>query len=189
MVTKQSKPKAEEKKTGARVTKATPIKVMKRDLPLREIGLKILAQFYMGETDLEMAKRRAKRYEGRDLTDAEGVLSLLTSLIQNADDPQMKTKLMAATGEFQSICGLDPNLALAEMHRTELRIFKDLGFEAVTIECQKDACAACKQYDGAKLTIEEAMAHMPLPHPACSKKLHSKASPLCRCRYYGEYMG
>ncbi|OPY34515.1 MAG: hypothetical protein A4E32_00244 [Methanomassiliicoccales archaeon PtaU1.Bin124] len=181
MVTKQGKPKATEEKKEVRVTKATPIKVVKRDLPLRDIGLKVLAQFYMGETDLEMAKRRAKRYENRDLSDMEAVLSLLSTLIQNADDPQMKAKLMAAVGEYQSVCGLDPNMALGEMHRMELRIFKELGFEAVT--------PACKKYDGVKLTIEEALSAMPLPHPACTKRLHSKATPLCRCRYYGEYMG
>jgi len=188
MVTKQEKPSGAEKKPTKTVTKASPIKIVKRDMPLREQGMKILAKFYMGEMDLEMAKRRAQRFEGKVLSDEEAVLSLLTTLIRNSDDPQMKAKLMEAVAEYQSICGMDSRLVLGEMHRMELRIFKDLGFEAVTIECRKDACPSCKALNGEKITIEQALAMMPLPHQSCTKRTHSKAAPLCRCRYFGEYI-
>lgn len=189
MVTKQEKPSGADKKPVRTVSKTSPIKIVKRDTPLREQGMKVLAKFYMGEMDLEMAKRRAQRYEGKMLSDEEGVLALLTNLIRNSDDPQMKAKLMESVAEYQSLLGMDPRLVLAEMHRMELRIFKDLGFEAVTIECKKDACPTCKAMNGQKLSIDQAINAMPLPHPACTKRTHSKASPLCRCRYFGEYMG
>ena len=187
MVKKQEKPSGAEEPVRT-VSKTSPIKIVKRDMPLREQGMRILAKYYMGETDLEMAKRRAQRYEGKVLSDEEGVLALLTNLIRNSDDPQMKAKLMESVAEYQSLLGMDPRMVLAEMHRMELRIFKELGFEAVTIECKKDACAICKTMNGQKLTIEQALAAMPLPHPACTKRTHSKATPLCRCRYFGEYM-
>jgi len=189
MVTKHEKPSGAEKKPMKTVSKASPIKIVKRDMPLREQGMKILAKFYMGETDLEMAKRRAQRFEGKVLSDEEAVLALLSNLIRNSDDPQMKAKLMEAVAEYQSICGLDSRLVLGEMHRMELRIFKELGFEAVSIECKKDACPSCKALNGQRITIEQAMATMPLPHLPCTKRTHSKAAPLCRCRYFGEYSG
>jgi hypothetical protein len=193
MVMKQDKPKADAtvpvKKEGARIGKATPIKIVKRDTPLREQGLKILAKFYMGEMDLELVKKRVFHHEGRQIGDTEAVLALLTELIRNADDPQMKARLMESVAEFQSLCGMDPRPVLAEMHRQELRIYKELGFEAVIIECKKDACPACKPSNGKKLTIDMANEMMPLPHPACTKRAHAKAAPFCRCRYFGEYRG
>ncbi len=63
-----------------KVSKSTPIIVKKRDLSPRAIGLEILARSYLGEMDLEMAKRRALRYENRNISDEEAVLALLTEL-------------------------------------------------------------------------------------------------------------
>jgi len=199
MVTKESKPKATEKKTApkkaetkapaVKVTRSTPIKVIKRDRPAREQGLEILARFYMGEMDVEMMKRRALKFEGRKIGDEEAIMALLDDMIRNSDHPQIKARCMEAIAEFQSIMGQDPRRVLAEMHKMELSIFKDLGFESVSISCKDGACAACKRQDGAKLTIEQALEMMPLPHVACTKRAHSKAAPFCRCKYFGEYTG
>ncbi|HSV42576.1 MAG TPA: hypothetical protein VLH13_04110 [Methanomassiliicoccales archaeon] len=176
------------KAAGSRVTRSTPIKVRTRDASTREVGIKILSRFHMGEMDLEMIIRRALRYENRKIGDEEAVMALLTELMRNADNPQMKAKMMEAIAEFQSIIGIDPRPVLAEMHKMELNIFKDLGFEKVTITCKKDACPVCRRQDGANITIEEAQAIMPLPHPACIKLPHPKAKAFCRCHYLGEYI-
>ncbi|MCE5296067.1 MAG: hypothetical protein LLG16_03060 [Euryarchaeota archaeon] len=197
MVTKESKPKARsstaakkvEPKAPVKVTRSTPIKVLNRDRSPRELGIEILARFYMGEMDLDMVKRRALRYEGRTIGDDEAVLMLLSDMIRNAEDHQLKARLMEAIAEFYSILGQDPRRVLAEMHKTELGIFKEIGFEHVTISCKDGACPACRKHDGAKLSVEEALALMPLPHAACTRKVHSKAAPFCRCKYFGEFVG
>lgn len=190
MVVKKDGAKTPENGQGKRkVTKATPIKIMKKDTSLREQGLKILARFYIGEMDLELIKRRALYFEKRQLTDEEAVLAVLTELIRNTDDPQLKAKQMEAVAEFQSLCGMDPRPVLAEMHKMELSIFKELGFEAVTIECHKGACSTCRTQKGKKMKIDEVLIRMPLPHPSCSTRPNPKAAPFCRCRYYGEYIG
>jgi hypothetical protein len=75
------------------------------------------------------------------------------------------------------------------MHKMELTIFKEIGFERVNITCRTDACPQCKPQDGKVLSVEEALSSMPLPHRDCIKLPHSKARPFCRCKYYGEYIG
>src|SRR5512138_3265863 len=139
------------------VTRSTPIKVKSRERPpVREMGVQILSRFYMGEMDLDMMKRRALKYENRQIGDEEAVLALLTELMRNADNSQMKAKMMEAIAEFQSVIGMDPRPVLAEMHKMELKIYEDLGFENVTITCQKDACPVCKKQDGATISIKRA---------------------------------
>ena len=172
-----------------KVSKSAPIIVKKRDLSPRAIGLDILARFYLGEMDLEMAKRRALRYENRQISDEEAVLALLTELLRNSDDMQQKAKIMENIAEFQSSIGEDPRPVLREMHKLELNIFKEIGFERVSISSRKDACAQCKKQDGTVFSLEEAVGAMPLPHPECTKQSYSRARPFCRCRYYGEYIG
>src|SRR5512133_3864117 len=81
-------------KTAGKVTRSTPIKVKTRDASAREVGIKILSRFYMGEMDLDMIIRRALRYENRQIGDEEAVMALLTELMRNADNPQMKAKMM-----------------------------------------------------------------------------------------------
>lgn len=171
------------------VTKGTKIRLVKRDMEPRDLGLRILSRFYMGEADLEMARRRVLHRENRKIGDVEAVLALLTDLIRNADDPQMKAQVMEGIAEFQSSIGQDPRPVLAEMHRMELQIFKDLGFERVSIDCKKDACPTCRKQANLVLGIEKAIEDVPLPHPACTNLPHSKARPFCRCRFYGEYRG
>jgi hypothetical protein len=171
------------------VAKSTPIKILKRDRSNRDVGLEILSRFYMGEADIELIKRRALRYENRQIEDDEAVLAILTELIRDAQDKQLKAKLIEATAEYQSMIGMDPRPVLAELHRTELGIFKDLGFERVSIVCKKDACPACKRRDGDVIFIEDALEEMPLPHPNCTKLPHPRAAPHCRCHYFGEYIG
>lgn len=199
MVTKECKPKArgssapvkktESKAPEVKVSRSTPIKVLKRDLSPKQLGMDILKRFYIGEMDLDMIKRRALHMEGRVLDDEEAVLALLTDMMRTADDPQIKATIMEAIAEFQSLLGVDPRPVLAEMHKTELRIFKELGFESVSINCKEGACPVCRKQNGAKLTIEEALAVMPLPHGACTRRAHSKAMPFCRCKYCGDFTG
>jgi hypothetical protein len=172
-----------------KVSKSAPIIVKKRDLSPRAIGLEILARSYLGEMDLEMAKRRALRYENRNISDEEAVLALLTELLRNSEDMQQKAKIMENIAEYQSSIGEDPRPVLKEMHKLELNIFKEIGFERVSISSRKDACAHCKKQDGKVLSLEEALGAMPLPHPECTKLSHSRARPFCRCRFYGEYIG
>lgn len=172
-----------------KVSKSAPIIVKKRDLSPRAIGLEILARSYLGEMDLEMAKRRALRYENRNISDEEAVLALLTELLRNSEDMQQKAKIMENIAEYQSSIGEDPRPVLREMHKLELNIFKEIGFEKVSITSRKDACAQCKKQDGKVLSLQEALGAMPLPHPECNKLSHSRARPFCRCRYYGEYKG
>jgi len=96
---------------------------------------------------------------------------------------------MENIAEYQSSIGEDPRPVLKEMHKLELNIFKEIGFEKVSIASRKDACAQCKRQDGKVLSLEEALGAMPLPHLECTKLSHSRARPFCRCRYYGEYIG
>lgn len=172
-----------------KVGKAAPITVKKRDLSPRALGLDILARFYLGETDLEMTKRRALRYENRTISDEEAVLALLTGLMRDSQDLQQKAHLMEGIAEYQSSLGDDPRPVLSEMHKMELTIFKEIGFERVNITCRTDACPQCRPQDGKVLSVDEALSSMPLPHRDCTKLPHSKARPFCRCRYYGEYIG
>jgi hypothetical protein len=181
--------KVEMKKEAPRrsVSKSSPITIIKRERTNRDIGLEILSRSYMGEADIELIKRRALRYENRQIGDEEAVLAILTELIRGAEDHQLKAKLIEAVAEYQSVLGMDPRPVLGEMHRTELGIYKDLGFERVSIVCKKDACPACKKNDGVVITIEDALEKMPLPHKNCTRLSQPKASPYCRCRYFGEY--
>jgi len=173
----------------AKVGKGTPITVKKRDMSPRALGLDILTRFYLGETDLEMMKRRALRYENRTISDEEAVLAILTDMMRGSQDLQQKASLMEGIAEYQSTMGHDPRPVLSEMHKVELTFFKEMGFERVSLTCRKDACPHCKAHDGKVIPIAEALAKMPLPHPDCTKMPHSKARPFCRCRYYGEYIG
>ena len=127
--------------------------------------------------------------EGRAIGDEEAVLALLTEMIRNADDPQIKARLMESVAEYLSALGRDPRPVLAEMHKMELKIFKDIGFERVSIMCKDLACPACRKQNGKVVSIDQALIDMPLPHPGCTKKMGPKASPFCRCKYFGEYRG
>lgn len=181
--------KVETKKEAPRrtVARSSPIRIIKRDRSNRDIGLEILSRSFMGEADIELIKRRAMRYENRQIGDEEAVLAILTELIRDAEDQQIKAKLIDAVAEFQSMIGMDPKPVLTEMHKTELGIFKELGFERVSIVCKENACPSCKKKNGVVISIEEALEKMPLPHPTCTRLPNPRAAPYCRCHYFGEY--
>lgn len=70
------------------------------------------------------------------------------------------------------------NLTNADYQREQLIIMESAYIETVELLSSRDekTCPACREADGTRVSLKEALKSPPLPHPKCS-------SEECRCIY------
>lgn len=112
-------------------------------------------------------------------------------------DLQRRLVAAATAGNYREMSGLyfeqawqlfderrDHWRLLQESQRWHLRDYASGGFVKVVevIACSRDTCAECRRLHGTRLTVEEALATMILPHKGCTTWKHSESIPgWCRC--------
>lgn len=85
---------------------------------------------------------------------------------------------------FRAEEGRESESLLRQARESELARMAADGWETVRIVADDSACPECEDQAGAVLTINEARAREPIPHPACSHTEHGQT--FCRCRYAPE---
>jgi len=176
-----------------RETKKVPVEanVLKKekDVPdLRTESLRILSQFYIGETDLGMKSRRISIAKGKEVSDPLAALELLKDRVIITEDIDLKLKMYHAIADLLSILGMKDDLQIIQeiVARVNLKSFKEMGFERVEVECAEDACPACKKMAGKRMNIDEAMKSMPIPCYECTTE-KGAVQGYCRCHYFAVF--
>ena len=151
----------------------------------REESVKMLAKFFLGEMDLSMKMRQMTVASGKEPPEWMAALELLKDHIIKSEHPDIKLRMYQGMVDLLAKIGQKDDMRTIQeiIARYNLKSFKDMGFERVEIECADDACPACRKNAGKRLTIEEAMATMPIPCPECSKEIDA-VEGYCRCRYF-----
>ncbi|HUT27947.1 MAG TPA: hypothetical protein VMW85_07880 [Methanomassiliicoccales archaeon] len=176
-----------------RETKTVPVKenALKKEsdvLDPRAESLRILSQFYIGETDLNMKSRQISIAHGKEVSDPIAALELLKDRVIITEDVDLKLKMYQAIADLLSSLGMEEDLHMVQgiVARVNLKSFKELGFEWVEVECAEDACPACKKMAGKRMNIDEAFESMPLPCQECTTE-KGAVQGYCRCRYFAVF--
>jgi hypothetical protein len=148
--------------------------------------LAITLKYGFGEPDLRIRKDRLERSTKHPVEEMEAAFSLLSELLNTAENVQEKVALYFGMAEIIHLKGDDPKQPLLALHQTEVGTFKELGFRLVRVEALKDACPECQKLSGKVYSIEEVMNRNPLPHRACAHDL-KRGVGLCRCRFLAEF--
>ncbi|TFG56825.1 MAG: hypothetical protein E4H30_02840 [Methanomassiliicoccus sp.] len=176
-----------------RETKKVPVKesALKKEsdvLDPRAESLRILSQFYIGETDLDMKSRQMLIAHGKDVPDGIAALELLKDRVVITEDIDLKLKMYQAIVDLLSVLGMKDDLHTIQeiIARVNLKSFEELGFERVEVECAEDACPTCRKMAGKRMNIEEALSSMPLPCKECTTEKET-VQGYCRCRYFAVF--
>jgi hypothetical protein len=181
------KPKAGGKKAPVRsAKKESP----KEDVPFdfREESLNMLSKFLLGPTDLEMKVRQMEHAQEREVPEWMAALELMRDHIIKTEDPELKLRMYQAMVELLAKFGHQEDMrAIQEIiARVNLKTFKEMGFERVEVECAEDCCPNCRQLNGKRFLIDDAMTTMPIPCPDCTTEMYAVHS-YCRCRYFAVF--
>jgi DNA-directed RNA polymerase subunit RPC12/RpoP len=85
---------------------------------------------------------------------------------------------------FLNRMGRDARPALEKSARAELLLYKQEGIKSVEVSaCIGDSCPSCRELNGKRFTVEEALSTMPIPCRACSFELYDEHHGFCRCCY------
>ncbi|MCG7844861.1 MAG: hypothetical protein MIO90_05465 [Methanomassiliicoccales archaeon] len=181
------KPKGEIKKVQTKkAEKPSPRK--KEAVDQRAESLKMLSQFYLGEMDLSMKMRQMHVAQGEEVPEWMAALELIKDRVIKTEHPDIKLKMYQGMVDLLAKLGHKDDLRTIQevIARYNLKSFKDIGFEKVEVECDKDACPACRKMAGKRFNIEEAMETMPLPCRECTTKIDA-VDGYCRCRYFAVF--
>lgn len=154
----------------------------------RAESLKMLSKFYLGEMDLSMKMRQMCVAKGHEVPEWMAALEMIKDQIIKTEHPDLKLKMYQGMVDLLAKLGHKEDLVTIQeiIARYNLKSFKDIGFERVEVECDKEACPICRKMAGKRFTIEEAVQTMPLPCKECTTEIDA-VKGYCRCRYFAVF--
>jgi len=134
------------------------------------------------EEEVRLVQEELKEKDPKASLD-DAYLFLLNNKIKQSKESRDLAGLYYLKALLLDNSGKDPFGSLTEARKQELLHLKSHGFvKKVQIITNPDCCPVCKADSDKVLSIDEALAVMPLPHKDCSRKLQG-GSGFCRCTY------
>ena len=148
-------------------------------------------RFGVSDKDFDRHRKMLRERFGQEPGDGDVLWSLFHGVLDRSmKDGNSRTlsRLYFEMARFLYEEGRDFSHLLVQSHRMELMDYRDViswGFvERVHIATKDDrSCQACKRLQGTVLTIEEALANMPVPCKECTYELRKGSPGWCRCMY------
>ena len=152
-----------------------------RAVAAKESLIRFMVPFGVRLDDYDRLRQLLAERFGREPTTREVKTALWDSL-----PPSRSVYLQRAVDAHCD--GLDP---LAYKRAGALKLLEELqasGAKFVRVLVQSNACSACKELDGAVLSIDDAMTQMPIPCPSCTFGCSEDSRfAWCRCMYIGRW--
>jgi tetratricopeptide (TPR) repeat protein len=145
--------------------------------------LRILGRYGLTVDEYELRRKRNREAYGSRANDRDVFWGFLNQLVPKATDDWELSNVYNMMSMFLDEEHKDFLHTLQESKRCVLRALKGGGCLNVRISASEHACDACKKQDGRVLTIDEALASLPVPCADCQSKPPGAKRGFCRCRY------
>jgi hypothetical protein len=137
--------------------------------------------------DLAVLKKILEKRLGEPLPFDEGMWNLCNErargLLESGNFVELR-QLYLHMAEFLGKEGKDCACVLEEAARAQLLKLRQDGVRLVAVRCRDGCCSHCRAGSGETSTVEEALAAMPLPRPACTRNIGpGRTCFYCRCEY------
>ncbi len=142
-----------------------------------------LAKFGFTIEQFENKKNSLSQIPSSDLSDHNVMLKLFSEKLEQTKNYSELKRLYFSLA--LCMAGFDKPFFhyLYESQKAELLNFREKGlYKYVILQCGAK-CNTCKQSNGQRLTIEEALKMMPLPNKKCTNKIYNRIEGWCICWY------
>jgi uncharacterized Zn finger protein (UPF0148 family) len=142
----------------------------------------------LDKTDYDSVRSLMAAQFGEEQADWNTEYYFLNQSLKRTTDHRERKMLYLRLAIHSDKRGLDFKNPLAEMFREELLQHLHNSEIVIGVEIHKPSlpkvCHVCSDAHGTRLTVDEALQEMPLPHAGCTCEGLSGRPGYCRCEYY-----
>jgi tetratricopeptide (TPR) repeat protein len=145
--------------------------------------LRILERYGLSDEEFQLRRKRNQQAYGSKASDRDIFWGFLNELVPKTVNEWELSNVYNMMAMFLHEEHKDFLAQLQESKRWVLRALKAGGCLNVRISASEHACEACRRQDGKVLTIDEAIALLPVPCSECQSVSPGAKRGFCRCRY------